>query len=105
TPTFTQTDPVTLAYIGTTPSLWTTGVAALSSGLQIGSFTASPNPVPVGASLTLIAANLVNPNPGSSVTQVTFYRDANGDGVLERGTDLLLGYGTQTSTGTWTFTF
>jgi hypothetical protein len=36
--------------------------------------------------------------------QVAFYVDSNGDGVLDAG-DTLLGYGTQSSSGTWTFTF
>jgi hypothetical protein len=58
-----------------------------------------------GTSLTLTAANVVDLNLGSSVTQVAFYQDANGDGVLEPATDLLLGYGTQTSPGVWTFVF
>jgi hypothetical protein len=43
-------------------------------------------------------------NPGSTVTQVAFYVDSNGDGLLEP-TDTLLGYAVQASPGTWTFTF
>jgi uncharacterized delta-60 repeat protein len=77
----------------------------LATGPQIGSFTATPYPVTQGTSLTLTAANVVDLNLGSSVTQVAFYQDANGDGVLEPATDLLLGYGTQTSPGVWTFVF
>jgi uncharacterized delta-60 repeat protein len=76
----------------------------LPSAPQIGSFTASPNPVTAGGSVTLTAANLTDGNPGSTVTQVAFYLDSNGDGILEPGTDTLLGYGTR-SGGTWTLTF
>jgi hypothetical protein len=72
---------------------------------QIGSFTASPHPESAGASLTLTAANVVDLDPGSTVTQVAFYQDSNGDGVLESGTDTFLGYGVQTSPGVWTLTF
>jgi uncharacterized delta-60 repeat protein len=72
---------------------------------QIGSFTASPNAVTAGSSVTLTAANVVALNPGSTVTQVAFYQDSNGDGILEPGTDTFLGYGVQTSPGVWTLTF
>jgi len=77
----------------------------LAAGPQIGSFTASPNPVTAGSNLTLTAANVVDLNMTGTVTQVAFYVDTNGDGKLEPGIDTLLGYGTQTNTGTWTFTF
>jgi hypothetical protein len=77
----------------------------LATGPQIGSFTASPNPVTGGNSLALTASNISDANPGASITGVTFYVDSNGDGVLEPGADTLLGYATQTSPGTWTFTF
>jgi uncharacterized delta-60 repeat protein len=76
----------------------------LSTGPQIGSFTASSNPASVGSSVTLTASNVVKLNPGSTVTQVAFYADSNGDGVLDSG-DALLGFGSQSNTGTWTFTF
>jgi uncharacterized delta-60 repeat protein len=76
----------------------------LAAGPQIGSFTASPNPVTAGSSVTLTAANVVAFNPNSTVTQVAFYLDSNGDGILEPGTDTLLGYATQTGPGTWTLT-
>jgi uncharacterized delta-60 repeat protein len=79
-------------YIGTT------------TGPQIGSFTAAPNPVTSGSSVTLTASNITDADPGSTVTQVAFYLDSNGDGILEPGTDTLLGYGTP-SGGTWALTF
>jgi uncharacterized delta-60 repeat protein len=93
---------------GPTVNPTNTGVFAvarfLATGPQVGLFTASPNPVTSRGSVTLTAANVVPLNPGSTVTQVAFYLDSNGDGILDAG-DALLGYGTQTSTGTWTFTF
>jgi uncharacterized delta-60 repeat protein len=75
------------------------------SAAQVGSFTASPNPAPSGSSVTLTASNITLADPGSSITQVAFYVDSNGDGVLEPGTDTLLGYATQASPGVWTLTF
>jgi hypothetical protein len=77
----------------------------LTAGPQVGSFTASPDPVSAGGSVTLTASNLTDGNPSSSITQVAFYLDSNGDGKLEPGTDTLLGYATQTSPGMWTFSF
>jgi uncharacterized delta-60 repeat protein len=74
--------------------------------LNIGRFTASPNPVTTGNSVTLIASNVTDDTAGSTVTQVAFYQDSNGDGKLQPGSDTVLGYGTKdTSTGNWTFTF
>src|SRR5262249_53419976 len=78
--TFTETDPTTLAYRDTQNPR----SAAVP---QLGSFTASPNKVPAGSSVTLTAANVVALNPGSTVTQVAFYQDSNGDSVLQPGTD------------------
>lgn len=76
----------------------------LAAGPQIGSFTASPNPVPAGSTGTLTAASVVALNPGTTVAQVAFYVDSNADGSLEAGTDRLVGYATQTSPGTWVLT-
>jgi uncharacterized delta-60 repeat protein len=69
----------------------------LPSAPKIGSFTASPNPVTSGSSLTLTASNITDANPGSTITQVAFYVQIN-------GTNTLQGYGTQ-SAGVWTFTY
>jgi uncharacterized delta-60 repeat protein len=80
-------------------------VRFLATGPQIGSFTASPNPVTAGSNVMLTASNMTDGNPGSTITQVAFYQDANGDGILESATDTFLGYGIQTSPGVWTFTF
>jgi uncharacterized delta-60 repeat protein len=76
----------------------------LAAGPQIGSFTVNPDPVTAGSGVTLSASNITDANPGSSVTQVAFYQDANGDASLEPGTDTFLGYGAQTSPGVWTYT-
>jgi uncharacterized delta-60 repeat protein len=77
----------------------------LPSAPQVGTFTASPNPVTAGSDVTLTASNITDANPGATVTQVAFYADRNGDGVLEPATDTLLGYATQSSPGVWTYTF
>jgi DNA-binding beta-propeller fold protein YncE len=71
------------------------------SAAQVGSFTAGPNPVSAGSSLTLTASNVTPADPGSTITQVAFY----GDGKLEPGADALLGYAAQSSPGVWTLTF
>jgi uncharacterized delta-60 repeat protein len=71
----------------------------LPSAPQIGSFTANPNPVTSGSSVTLTASNLTDGNPNSTVTQVAFYYfDSNGNQVA-------LGTSTQTSPGVWSLTF
>ncbi|MFL5341704.1 MAG: hypothetical protein ACJ8F7_16285, partial [Gemmataceae bacterium] len=63
---------------------------------MIGSFTASANPATADGSETLTASNIAN---SSTITQVAFsYLDSSGN-------QQLLGYGTQTSPGVWTFTF
>jgi uncharacterized delta-60 repeat protein len=67
----------------------------LAAGPQIGSFTASPNPVFAGTSLTLTASNITDEIPRATITQVAFY-------VQSNGVSTLLGYGTPSSTGVWT---
>jgi hypothetical protein len=64
--------------------------------IGIGSFTASPNAVTAGRSLTLTASNIVM--PGASITQVSFYY------FDSSGAKHVLGNGTPTSTGVWTLT-
>jgi uncharacterized delta-60 repeat protein len=71
----------------------------LPSAPQVGSFTASPNPVTSGTSTTLTASNITDGNPNSTITQVAFYY------YDSSGSKQVLGYGTQTSPGVWTFTF
>ena len=69
------------------------------SALQIGSFTASANPVTAGSSVTLTASSLTDTNPGATITQVAFsYIDNSGN-------QHLLGYAAQTSPGVWTLSF
>jgi hypothetical protein len=68
-------------------------------GPQIGSFTANPNPVTAGSSVTLTASNISDAHPNSTITQVTFYYyDSNGNQVA-------LGYGTEDSSGDWILNF
>jgi hypothetical protein len=67
---------------------------------QIGSFIASPDPT-AGSPVTLTAAGVQDLNAGGTITQVAFYADSNGDGVLGAG-DALLWFGTQTNASTWT---
>jgi uncharacterized delta-60 repeat protein len=70
----------------------------LPSEPQVGSFTASPDPVTAGSNLTVTASHITDANPGATITQVAFYVD-------QSGTNTLLGYGTQTSPAIWSFTF
>jgi uncharacterized delta-60 repeat protein len=79
-------------------------VARYLSDPIIGSFTANPNPVAAGSTVTLTAGNITTGNPASSIAQVAFYLDSNNDGRLEPGSDQLLGYASQTSPGIWTLT-
>jgi uncharacterized delta-60 repeat protein len=71
----------------------------LPSEPQIGSFTASANPVTSGSNVTLTASNITDGNAGSSITQVTFYY------YDSHGVKQVLGYGTQSNPGVWTLTF
>lgn len=67
-------------------------------GPEVGSFTANPNPVTAGSSLPLTASSITDGIPSASITQVAFFVQINGSNTL-------LGYGTQSSTGVWTLTF
>jgi hypothetical protein len=73
-------------------------VRFLASAPQIGSFTANSNPVASGGSTTLAASGITDNNPGATIAQVAFYIMINGSGVL-------LGYGTQHSDGSWSYSF
>jgi uncharacterized delta-60 repeat protein len=70
----------------------------LPSEPEVGSFTSSASTVTAGSSVTLTASNISDGNPGATVRQVAFYAQVNGSNTL-------LGYGTQTSPGVWTFSF
>jgi uncharacterized delta-60 repeat protein len=73
-------------------------VRYLASAPVIGSFTATPNPVTSGSSVTLTASNLTDANPGATINQVTYYYfDGSGNKVT-------LGTATQTSPGMWALT-
>src|SRR4029453_17038715 len=63
--------------------------------------TDAPNPVIRGTDI-ILTANTVDDTDGT-IAKVEFYRDSNGNGTLEVGTDALLGSDTD-STGGWTFT-
>jgi hypothetical protein len=71
-------------------SLGFTLACFLAAGPQIGSFTANPNPVTAGSSLTLTASSITDAKANSTIAQVAFYVDSNNDGFLEPGTDTLL---------------
>jgi uncharacterized delta-60 repeat protein len=71
----------------------------LPSEPEVGSFTASPNPVTAGSSLTLTASGITDANPASTIAQVVFYYDDS------TGSKQILGYGTQTSPGVWTLNY
>jgi uncharacterized delta-60 repeat protein len=70
----------------------------LPSEPEVGSFAAGPDPVTSGSSTTLTASNITDGNPAATITQVAFYVQVNGSNTL-------LGYGTQSSPGVWTFSF
>ncbi|HZU39167.1 MAG TPA: hypothetical protein VFA18_24790 [Gemmataceae bacterium] len=73
-------------------------VRFLGAAAVIGSFTANPNPVASGSNVTLTASNISDGNPNSTITQVSFcYLDANGNPVV-------LGTGTEDSSGNWALT-
>lgn len=89
--------------VGTT-SDWKFATARfLTTGPAIGSFAPSSPTVAADSPVTLTASGVTPQNPGSTVTQVAIYADANGDGKLD-ASDTLLGYATQTASGTWTLT-
>ena len=68
---------------------------------MIGSFTATPSTVTIGAPLTLTANN-VTVSTGS-IAGVNFYRESNGIPGLQIGSDTLVAAGTQSGT-TWSAT-
>jgi uncharacterized delta-60 repeat protein len=78
----------------------------LASAPQVTSFTASPNPVTGGSGVALAAAVAPgNPGAAGAASQVAFYADSNGDGVLDPAVDTLLGYATyDAGSGQWRLT-
>jgi hypothetical protein len=74
-------------------------VRFLQSAPQIGSLTASPNPVTSGAGVTLTASGIADDNPSATVANVEFdYFDPSGNKVA-------LGTGTQITPGVWALSF
>jgi hypothetical protein len=67
----------------------------------IGSLNIAPNPVNVGASTTLTAADVGE--IGGTISSVDFYLESNGTDGLQIGSDVFVGTGIQNGT-TWTFT-
>jgi len=63
----------------------------------VGSLSDSPDPIVRPGTLMLTAADVQDPD--GSVVRVAFYRDANGNGTLEPGTDVLLGEDTIAANG------
>jgi CSLREA domain-containing protein len=98
---FFKITPTDAAGVGTAGATSTFAVDDRNSPPVIGSLTASPEPVALGNNLTLTASNVVDTD--GSVVSVQFYRDVNGNGSIDVGTDQFLGTGTQ-SGSTWTWT-
>lgn len=68
---------------------------------SIAALGASPNSVTQGSNLTLSATGVADSD--GTVAKVEFYRDVNENGVIEVGTDILLGSDTSAGSG-WTWT-
>ena len=69
----------------------------------VASLQDSPDPVTRPGNLTLTALGVDDPDGTATVAAVQFYRDANGNGTLEPGTDVLLGTDTNGADG-WSWT-
>jgi cyclophilin family peptidyl-prolyl cis-trans isomerase len=80
-----------------------TAVATIGRPPAITGVTISPTaPVTRPASLTLTASGVSDPD--NAIARVEFYRDSNNNGVIDIGTDALLGSDTSAAGG-WTLTF
>jgi hypothetical protein len=64
---------------------------------SIGSLSVSPDPVTEGSNITLTANNVTDSD--GTVAKVEFYRDTNGNGAIDAGTDTLLGTATSSGSG------
>jgi hypothetical protein len=71
----------------------------LPSELEIGSFTASPNLVTAGSSLTPPASNLTDEIPSATITQMDFYYSTAAEPSPSWATER------RAAPGVWTFTF
>jgi hypothetical protein len=91
--------------LAATPSLPPDPNAGFDTPAYVGT---EAGPIAAGTTVILTAGNVYAINPGGSVTQVAFFLDTNNDGVLELGSDQLLGNGTASSISNashnWTLT-
>ncbi|MGM0488578.1 MAG: choice-of-anchor D domain-containing protein [Planctomycetota bacterium] len=78
---------------------WVKWQAPPTQAPTVGSLNASPDPVTQPNSLTLTATDVEDTD--GSVRRVEFYRDADGDGILDVGMDELLG--ADTVSDGWTY--
>jgi uncharacterized delta-60 repeat protein len=76
-----------------------TGSAPLPSPVQVGSISATPNPVAAGSPVTLTAGGVTTTNAGATITEVAFYA------VDNAGEAIFLGYSARNADGTWTLTW
>jgi hypothetical protein len=65
---------------------------------QIGPLTANRHTLTSGSKVTLTASNITLADPNNTISEGAF-------SVQVNGTNTLLGYGTQSSPGVWTFTY
>jgi len=93
--------PADAASVGTPGATSAFTVDDRNSPPVIGSLTASPEPVALGSNLILTASNVADTD--GSVVNVKFYRDLNGNGSIDVGTDQYLGTGTKSGSN-WTWT-
>jgi GH25 family lysozyme M1 (1,4-beta-N-acetylmuramidase) len=88
-------------YAGSSSITWTVGSLLTAGGAaKVTTFTASPNPVASGATVTLSATVS---DPDSAVSKVAFYRESNGTSGLQTGSggDALVGTASSSSSGIW----
>jgi len=100
--TFSQTDPATLAFVTAIHPAATAAASASSAQGTVNSVPAAGAAVPaplVPTSVTLTACNITDGSAGNSITQVGVYY------MGTSGNQQLLGYGTQTGPGVWTYGF
>ena len=70
----------------------------------ISEMTISPIDLLRGDTLTLSVDDLDVSDPDGSVSSISYYRDSNGNGVFDAGTDEVLGTVSSPSNGTWEIT-
>jgi len=100
--TFSQTDPATLAFVSANDAAAIAAAPAGSVPGTVNSVSAAGAAVPaplVPTSVTLTGCNITDGSAGNSITQVGVYY------MGTSGNQQLLGYGTQTGPGVWTYGF